>query len=121
MRRNWTHAFGALSLVATTSCLVPDPDPRFTPAWERVDLDEEPWKRTRTALVIADCQIHISQRAELSVIFLELLQSDQFCHGDLFSCPAPMARLHIKDSEMPYSPMELRYLKKNGQLRPPRS
>ena len=39
-------------------CVKPDPQPRFTPAWEPFDPDKGNWLTSRTVLVVADCQIH---------------------------------------------------------------
>jgi len=47
-----------LLLLLGAGCVRPEPTPRFTPAWEHVDLSGPDWERTRPALLISDCQIH---------------------------------------------------------------
>ena len=47
----------AMALLAA-ACVKPDPDPRFTPAWEPFDVSGEGWARTKEALVVSDCQLH---------------------------------------------------------------
>lgn len=49
--------FTALASLAS-ACIVPDPDPGFTPAWEPFDPTEEGWETTRKVLLVADCQLH---------------------------------------------------------------
>lgn len=48
----------AVFLLAHASCIRQDPHPRFSPAWEEVDLTQPGWETTRASLVVADCQIH---------------------------------------------------------------
>jgi Calcineurin-like phosphoesterase len=45
-------------LALLAGCVVPDPEPRFTPAWERIDPEGPDWRTTRRALLVADCQLH---------------------------------------------------------------
>ncbi|MFI5401870.1 MAG: metallophosphoesterase family protein [Planctomycetota bacterium] len=47
-----------LLLVLLAGCVVPDPHPRFTPAWESFDPKQEGLRKTRKALLVADCQLH---------------------------------------------------------------
>ncbi|MEN8151775.1 MAG: metallophosphoesterase [Planctomycetota bacterium] len=48
----------ALAAVVIVGCVTPDPAPRFTPAWEKVDTTGPGWVRTRRALLCADCQFN---------------------------------------------------------------
>ncbi len=45
-------------LAFLAGCVVPDPEPRFTPAWEPFDPSGKDWRTTRNALLVADCQFH---------------------------------------------------------------
>ncbi len=47
-----------LLLGLLAGCVVPDPHPRFTPAWEPFDPSGKTWRTTRKALLVADCQLH---------------------------------------------------------------
>ncbi len=47
-----------LGALLASGCIQPDPQPRFTPAWEEFDPTEEGWFVTRQALLCADCQFH---------------------------------------------------------------
>lgn len=47
-----------LLLALFAGCVVPDPEPRFTPAWEPFDPQGKEWRTTRKALLVADCQFH---------------------------------------------------------------
>ena len=47
-----------LLLLLMASCVQPDLEPRFTPAWEPVDTSAGDWLETRKVLLVADCQFH---------------------------------------------------------------
>ena len=49
---------GLLAAGGAGACLEPDPAPRFTPAWEPLDLDDDGWRSTRLVQVVSDCQFH---------------------------------------------------------------
>jgi len=51
----WSLLLAAFLLAG---CFRPDPNPRFRPAWQKVDTGGEGWERTKTALLVADCQFH---------------------------------------------------------------
>lgn len=53
-----TRAARVLLLASLAGCVVPDPHPRFTPAWERFDPAAKDVRTTRKALLVADCQLH---------------------------------------------------------------
>ena len=57
MKRTHRPFFLAL-LLLTGSCVQPDLEPRFTPAWEPVDTTTGDWLRTREVMLVADCQFH---------------------------------------------------------------
>jgi len=48
----------AALLALLAGCVVPDPAPRFTPAWEPFDPSGKEWRTTRKALLVSDCQFH---------------------------------------------------------------
>ena len=47
-----------LSALLLAACAKARPDPRFRPAWQKVDRTGKDWERTRKALLISDCQFH---------------------------------------------------------------
>jgi len=52
------HGVAVLLALLLAGCLHPDPQPRFTPAWEEFDPTEGNWESNRKVLLISDCQLH---------------------------------------------------------------
>ena len=104
---------GALTITAFPGCIKPDLKPRFTPAWESFDPDDERWIKSNEVLVVADCQLHnlyskaipernLSAEAAASTAIrppqLDMFAGDVLRYITTTGCPDSKTIVHLGDA-----------------------